>query len=914
MTYRSFWAVPMAVTLLAVGCAGNRVSYIAPDTDSGVAEVIPSVGRVVGFLEYVDVNVVPQINGIDVDPSLSEITVEGPNGHVACRIYDKESNVQWWSAIMEGDEDVKVVGRRLKAVPAGTKLGVKPTSRKGHDITVHFTGTSVAVEVINGPDGRTYDWTIDDTHTGRFDLYMPTKWSGYGRFEAFMDRQLLVTGLPDGDHVLKMSLGEPNPDFKTPSPDLHTDVWMGSLLRNFYVSQLVPGKYQVTVVAHSADGKELGRQQTHFYLDPELATGLNAYVHSSGYGNIFEEGASPRWTVTASNTTDKAHSVEPVIELTDFWGNTQQLSADARPVEPGQTQAWDISWPKPESGWYLCRMIARTGNKILTIREQTASIVPKAKERVLGSTPMEVAFNRGINGVLEETPEQLWRLYQLAGIEGDHFALKPTSENLEKAAKFNVQPGLGRGGGGYTTRDWTDVPKAVKITREHPDKHARKYVKGWRHHKDDEANTFAPTSYQNVSAGQRISARAMHQFDPKAELTPTQVGAYPDLNLYFEMYMQGAWPDVHYLNTHVYFQDPEWLLDGLNLYDWMQRKIPPRPMILGLWNTVVSSASNPVSPYPFDDRFVRVMYDQSIRGFHQRRYIRRYPWIEQQWHWTVYDYFECPHHAILFWNKTPKPIYNMIATMTWKLNGSKYVGPLNLGDQAKADVFERNGKAIITLWSDEPCRVTLDGVTGLAQVTDLMGRSRTASSNTFDVGVEAIYIEPKDAAYLKQAAAMAEKLKDEQAYWNDHAIVVVEGPGRGPWREMLLRAGEKKELRIWVTNEGDRPVAGRMTLARDTREGFWYGGVLDILGGEDKDPRWGGGGYLKDFTFDAQPFEIQPGEQAPVTFTIGVRPKIKSRIVTLRTKTYIQVGQQEVFLDPTSINMIVMAHPAHDPK
>ncbi len=882
----------LSMILLAVGCAGNRVSYITPDTDGGVAAVIPSASRIVGFLEYVDVNLVPQIDGVDVDPSLSQIIVEGPDGLVPCRIFDKKSNIAVIPWMMEGDEDVKLIGQRLKAVPAGNKL-VKPTSRHGHDITIHFTGTSVAAEVINGPDGRTYDWTVDDAHTGRFDLYLPTKWSGYGRFDAFRDRQLLVTGLPNGDHVLKMGLGEPNPDAKPFSKAF----WIEASVRNFYASQLVPGKYNVTVIARSTDGKELGQQQTHFFLDPELATGLRAYVHSSGYANIFEQGASPQWTVTASNTTDQQHVIEPTIELTDFWGQTQELSALARPVKPGATQTWDLTWPKPESGWYLCRMIARTGDKILTIREQTTSIVPqKAKERVLGSTPMEAVFDRGINGVMDETPEQLWRIYQFGGIEADHLALHPTAENVERAAKFDFIPGLAHGGGGYVTRDWSDVPKAVTRTREHPNKYARQYVKGWRHTVDDEANTFAPTSYQNVSAGQRIAAMALHQIDSDAELTPTQVGAWHDLDIYFEMYMQGAWPDVHYLNTHVYFQDPEWLLDGLNLYEWMQRKIPQRPMILGLWNTAVNSASNPVSPYPFDDRFVSVMYDQAIRGFHQRRYIRRYPWVERHWHWNAYDYFECPHHSILFWNKTAKPIYNVISTMTWKLNGSKYVGPLNLPDNVKADVFGRDGKAIITLWSDEPRRVTLDGISGPVQVTDLMGRTRTVSSSTFDVGVEAIYLEPRGTVYLEQAATLAQNLKDEQAYWNRHAIVVVEGPGRGPRKEMLLPAGENKELRIWIANEGDRPVTGRMTLARETSEGFWYGGVLEVP--ED---------HRKDFTFDAQRFEVQPGEQVSVTFTIGVRPNRNTRNVTLRTKTYIQVGQQEVFLDPATINMIVVA-------
>ena len=145
---------------------------------------------------------------------------------------------------------------------------------------------------------------------------------------------------------------------------------------------------------------------------------------------------------------------------------------------------------------------------------------------------------------------------------------------------------------------------------------------------------------------------------------------------------------------------------------------------------------------------------------------------------------------------------------------------------------------------------------------------------------------------IKRAAAVSKRLEETEQYWRKHAVLIVEGPGRSGRGERVLHAGDSTELKIWVVNEGDKPIRGHLSLARETSEGYWYGPILESPG-----------------EMDRQPFEVQPGELTAVTFSIAAKEDAPTRNVTFRTKTYLETGQHDIVLDPTRIDLIVVGKP-----
>jgi len=290
------------------------------------------------------------------------------------------------------------------------------------------------------------------------------------------------------------------------------------------------------------------------------------------------------------------------------------------------------------------------------------------------------------------------------------------------------------------------------------------------------------------------------------------------------------------------------------------------------------------------------LQDQAIHGFEQRIICRRYPWVKRIWHWNAYDYFECPHHSILFWDKTPKPLYVAIATMTWKLGGASYVGSLDVPGGVQAEVFDRRGQAVIALWSDRPRSIALRNVRGTATITNIMGQSKSRQARgtlRLTATPEPVLVDVPGNALLDQAYANAERLRQAEEYWRQHAIVVLSGPGRGTRSEAILPAGDTLPLELWIANEGDEAMRGRMSLAREAREGDWYSPRTSVLDG-------------------AQSFELEPGQQAKLTFRITANDNAGTFNLTLRTKTYLQIDGQEIFLDPSTIDIIVVAKGQED--
>ena len=90
-----------------------------------------------------------------------------------------------------------------------------------------------------------------------------------------------------------------------------------------------------------------------------------------------------------------------------------------------------------------------------------------------------------------------------------------------------------------------------------------------------------------------------------------------------------------------------------------------------------------------------------------------------------------------------------------------------------------------------------------------------------------------------------------------------------------------------ILNAADEPLRGRMALARETRQGDWYGPTIRVLNG-------------------FQPFDIEPRGQVSLVFRVSAAEEAVTSNLTLRTLGYVRVGTREAFLDPTTVDVILL--------
>jgi len=844
--------------------------------DNAIEAIYPSQNRVVGMLEWVQADL-----GEAVDPAKCELILVGPDGKVPGKL--------------------SVNGRRLKFVPDGAgriEMGAPAVTRADGGMVVKFVGTSIGAGVIQGPDGNAWQWRVDDSGpTGRFDLYLPSKRVGYRRYSEHT--QTIVGGLEPGEHRLTITPTKADSASLTP-PGAY---WIHSRMPWFVTSTLRPGAYTATVVAKTSDGAESGRKVQRFYVDPVLTRDVTAHIETGHFGNVVLHGDDPQLRVVISNATTAPLELTASVEVMDFRGETKLIEGPTTSVLPDDSQTQSLLWPNPGVGWYLCTLRVTTPNdgKVVVATPVTVAILPAAPDRIVGAAPLEGVFDRGLNGALEEDPEKPLQfsyhapdnhlsLYRKAGIQYIHGPISRTPEFLARTRKYGLEVGVADLGLGIREFDSPELAKAMSGFEARAATEIKRFAPATSYqYGGDEANTFRSTSYQVWAAAQKVNYLALKRLDPNSQISTGQVGAWHDLDFFLGMAEQGAWPYIDFLNIHLYFP-PEKLRHSLDLYAWMFRQVGVKPVTLGLWARSGKTPANPESPFPFNDRYLAQLRAQAVAGFKQRVILRRYPWVNKYWHWNAYDYFECPDHSILFWDKTPKPLLAAIAALTWKLNGAAYVGPLDTGDsRISADVFDRRGQAVVAVWSESPRELVVDEVKGKVQVTDIMGRTSTVEADgelKLSVTPEPILVEVPGHTLLDQARSDADQLRQAEQYWRRRAIVFKAGAGRGTRSEAILAAGDTLPLDIRIINAGDRTLRGRMAMARETRQGDWYGPTVSVLDG-------------------FQPFELEPKEQASLVFRVSAKEDAGTSDLTLRTLGYVQSDSRQVFLDPTTINIIV---------
>ena len=860
-----------------------------------VARVIPSAGRVVGLLEWVEAH----LTGDDerVDPAQCELLLRGPDGPVA--------------------GELSRAGRKLKFVPMGTgriELTDPAVVREGENFTVKFTGRTIAADGRTGPDGQAWQWTLDggEQGGGRFELYRPSSEVVYARYQGHTHAIAGVRGTPGngggatsggtsgggGEHTLTMTLAEPHPDRPAKMPTF----WDMSpaTIHRFIVSPLAPGKYTATVVAKDRNGKEVGRKDVPIFVDPQLENQFRATLASDGYYNVCQQGQSPQIKATVVNATAAAMNVRPVIEITDYWENVSRLEAEANVVPAGESGSWTLVWNTPASGWYLwhLRIESADGSKVLTEVEKTAAILPKAEDRILGVSPFESVHNQDyLNGAFGEDPDHLLHNLQLAGIQSVH-NLVPSKAGDAVRRKYGLQPGVDAYTGPVLHgTNWNDPPGALAQMKTNARAAAEQNIPGAHYSCGDEINTFGTYNYSIWAAGQKLNALYIRQLDPTATFSLTQAGASLDLDLPSEMAQRGAWPYIDFLNIHFYYEDTAVLTHMLDCHAWLFRLYGERPMKLGLWNTAAPAAPTPLSQHPFEPSYLNSLRTQAARGVRQRTYIRRYPWVETIWHWNGYDWRDTAHHAMLFWNKTPKPLFVATSVVTWKLGGARHVGTLE-HESVTLDAFDRAGHTVIVVTGGDG-DVALGGFDGPVQVTNIMGHTRTvAADGALHVRLDSqypLFIEPANGrALLEQAADNTTRKRQAEDYWRQHLAVLYAGPGRGTRRgEIVIPAGTSYDLPLWIINEGTRPIRGRLAFSNEVVEHPWYGGTQVTMQVEP----------------GKESFTIAPGKQVLIPCKIAAKPTAQTHNATFRTQLYIQDGPQRTFIDPIRIDAIIVAAP-----
>ena len=853
---------------------------------NAVARVIPSAGRVVGLLEWVEAH----LAGDDerLDPTQSELLLRGPDGPVAGALTRE--------------------GHKLKFVPAGTRrleLSDPAVVRAGEGFTVTFEGNTIAADARVGPDGQAWRWALDgdDANGGRFDLYRPSGQVGYARYQGHTLPIAGVADAGDGEHTLTLVPAEPHPDRPAKMPTF----WdmAGAMIHRFIVSPLAPGEYTATVVTRDSEGQELARRDVPLFVDPVLARQIRATLASDGYYNVSKQGHSPQIEVAVVNDTSAPANVRPVIEITDYWENVAQLQAESRLIPAGAAADWSITWTTPSGGWYLwnLRIESADGTKLLREVERTAAVLPAAEDRILGVPPYESVHNQDyLNGAYGEDPEHLLHNLQLAGIQGVHNRM-PSRDNDTARLKYGLQPGVDAYTGPVQHHtNWLDVRSTIAKMKQDAKAAAENNIPGGLYSCGDEINTFGTYNYSIWAAGQKLNALYVRRVDPQARFAPTQSGASLDLDLPSEMALRGAWPYVDFLNLHFYYEDTAALTHMLDCHAWLSRLYGEKPMVLGLWNTAAPAPPTPLSQHPFEPIYLSSLRNQASRGVRQRTYIRRYPWVETIWHWNGYDWRDTAHHAMLFWNKTPKPLFVATAVVSWKLGGVQHVGTLTQGPVI-LDVFDRAGQAVIVVTGGEG-DVALDGFQGPVEVTNIMGHSRAlAADGTLRLHLDPqnpLFIEPADGgALLARAADSTQRQRAAEAYWRKHLAVLYTGHGRGTRRgEIIVPAGTTHDLAVWVINEGARPVRGSLAFSAEVVEHRWYGGAqatLHIEPGKEQ-------------------FTVGPGQQALIPCKLSAAAEAQTYNATFRTQLYIHDGPQRIFIDPIRIDAIIVATPKPPPQ
>ena len=849
--------------------------------DGPLVDILPSENRVVGLLEWVQADLRADPAG-EIDPAKCEIMLEGPQGRVS--------------------GSTTVAGRRLRFVPSGTQRiasDAPGAARGGAERVVSFEGTSIGAAVIQGPDGGAWDWRVDDGEaTGRFDLYLPSTRVGQRRYA---ERTRPITGgLAPGAHRLSLTPTEAHPSAMTPEAAF----WIHARLGGFVTSSLQPGVYTANFVARTRDGAERGRVTRRFRVDPQRVRDVRAYLESGHFGNVWVTGQDPMWRAVIQNGGSAPLKAGLEVAVRDFRGGSSLIAGPAVSVPPGAERTAALPWPEGPPGWYVCalRLTTAAGREVLAADPVTAALLPDPAGRVADTTPVEGVFDRGLNGALGEDPDRPLAfsyhlpdshlsLYRKAGIAYVHGPIARTPALLQRARRQGIELGVADFGLSIREFESPEAADALATFGQRAGRDIKRFAPGsgfqFGH---DEANTFHGASYQVWAAAQKVNHLTLKAIDPQSRVTAVQAGAWHDLDFFLGMAEQGAWPFIDFLNIHLYFP-PERLRHALDLYAWMFRRLGAKPVTLGLWALSGKNHADPECAFPFGDAYMAQLRAQACDGFRQRVILRRYPWVTRTWHWNAYDYFECPHHSILFWDKTPKPLLAAVATLTLKLNGAGHVGALETGDdQVNVDVFEREGRAVLAVWASRPRPLNLDGVQGEVAVTDIMGattRVTAAGRLTLNATPEPVLVQVPGDGLLKRARSDADHLRRATARRRRHAIVYKAGTGRGTRTETILPAGATLPLEMRILNAADEPLRGRMALARETRQGDWYGPTIRVLNG-------------------FQPFDIEPRGQVSLVFRVSAAEEAVTSNLTLRTLGYVRVGTREAFLDPTTVDVILL--------
>ncbi len=134
-------------------------------------------------------------------------------------------------------------------------------------------------------------------------------------------------------------------------------------------------------------------------------------------------------------------------------------------------------------------------------------------------------------------------------------------------------------------------------------------------------------------------------------------------------------------------------------------------------------------------------------------------------------------HAFL-WEREeqliPRPGYVGFAVTRWLLEDAHYVGPLDLAEGARLELFLKHGRPLVVAWGDPTTagvRVPMRLLEG-AQLINAMGEVREIERTSYQVpaGPEAVALWGVDYDYVRLAArlAMERVLTTELGFYSDH--------------------------------------------------------------------------------------------------------------------------------------------------
>jgi len=174
------------------------------------------------------------------------------------------------------------------------------------------------------------------------------------------------------------------------------------------------------------------------------------------------------------------------------------------------------------------------------------------------------------------------------------------------------------------------------------------------------------------------------------------------------------------------------------------------------------------------------------------------------------------YHALL-WQRDdrliPRPGYVGFAVARWLLEDAYYVGPLELRENARLELFLKHGEPLVVGWADSEQRIPMR-LLRRAQLINAMGHIRQIQRASFQVpvGPEAIALWGVDYDYVRLAArqAMERVLSTELGFYSDHNSAYIDPLEQDTerWISPSFGAEVRRAVRVACRESREGPCRG----------------------------------------------------------------------------------------------------------